>query len=86
MAFDTPTRNSQYKALGLLDAIRTIYRECKTVQEMLQLYQSGNDVVFNNTINAIHSSVERQHLAQMLNQINTMISDWEINHTSAIGL
>lgn len=86
MAYDTTTRNSIYSAMGILDQVRTIYREAKSVQALLAKYQAASEPVFNATVNAIHPPAERAELAAMLTQIAALISDWEANHATAIGV
>lgn len=86
MAYDSTTRNSQYDAMAILDKIRNIYRDCKSAQASLNLYQAGTDPTFNAAINALHPPAERTELGQMLTQINALVADFEQNHATAIGL
>jgi hypothetical protein len=73
------------RAFNVLPLIRGIYAEAKQVQAALALYQSGSDVVFNAAVNAIFSAAERSELLILLTQLNALVTDWEANHSMAIG-
>jgi hypothetical protein len=85
--FDThqDKANAVRRAMNVLAQVRSVYESGKLVQQALALYQAGTDPAFNAAINALFSSAERAELGVMLNQINTLITDWEANHMGAIG-
>jgi hypothetical protein len=74
------------QAANLLNALRGVHVQAKTVQAHMALYQAGTNPTFNATINAAFGSAQRAELADMLADINTLVSDWEVNHRSALGL
>lgn len=86
--FDTSAtrRESVKQANNLLDLVLHVYQSGKQVQTLLALFQAGTDPTFNAAVSALYSAAERQELATMLAQINTLITDWETNHRNAIGL
>jgi hypothetical protein len=89
MADFTPTIQtiqSVNKAAGLLNAVRSVYGQAKAVQELMALYQAGTDTAFNAAVNAMFNSAQRTELADMLTDTNALVSNWETDHRSALGL
>lgn len=88
MAFE----NHQSKLAGihragtLIHEIRQLYQIGKGIQQKLADYQAATDPAMNAAINALLTNAERQEVGVMLTQINSLVSDWEANHASAIGL
>jgi hypothetical protein len=85
--FDTANtkRESIKQANNLLDHVRSLYASGVQIQTLLALYQAGTDPAFNAAINAIYTAPERQELAVMLAQINSLVTDWTANHAGAVG-
>lgn len=81
----TARRASVYDAYGLIDRVRSVYAAAKGVQELLTRYQANSDTPFNAAVNTIYNAEQRQELAQMLQQIDVLVTNWETNHTSVIG-
>jgi len=80
------TLMSVQSAHQLLGDLRSIYHDCKLLQEKLALYQAGTDIVFNAAINAIFTVDERIDLNNMLANIDTLVAHWETDHRAALGL
>jgi hypothetical protein len=85
--FDTSlTKHESVKqANNLLDHVRSLYASGKQIQTLLALYQANTDPAFTNAINALYTASERTELGVMLAQINTLVSDWAVNHAGAVG-
>lgn len=86
--FDTSdTRaNSINQATSLLNDVRSLYQQAKSVQSKLALYQANTDPAFNAAINALFSAGERTELGQMLAKINDLVLDWETGHKLPLRL
>lgn len=86
--FDTsdPKISSVNQATSLLNDVRSLYNQAKSVQAKLALYTAATDPAFNAAINALFSTAERTELGQMLNQINTLVTAWETNNRGALRL
>jgi hypothetical protein len=84
--FDTSTskRQSVQRANNLLANIQSAYNAMKIVQGLMTLYQSSSDPVFNAAVNALFTVAERTEIAAMLTGVNTLVTDWESNHSAAI--
>jgi hypothetical protein len=82
---NTARRNSMRDAFDLIDRVRALYLHAKEMQERLQRYQANTDATFTAAVNAVYTAAERQELSQMLQQVNTLVTDWEANHATAIG-
>lgn len=84
--FDGSTAKAQSvrDANNLLALFQSIYQTGKTIQTLMALYQAGTDPTFNGAINSLFTTSERQELAQMQNQVNSLVVDWEANHSGAI--
>lgn len=80
------TTQSVSEATNVLNALRSVYSQAKTAQRLITLYQAGTDPVFNAAVNAIFTSAQRAELSNMLGDVNTLLTDWEANHRSALGL
>ena len=76
--------DSIHKATGIVAEVRTIFRLSKTAQASLLLYQAGTDAVFNEAVDAVFTSAERQELNQMLTQLNALVNDWSANHAELL--
>lgn len=87
-AFDTTNQkiSSIYLAVGLMNDVRGLYTQAKSVQSKLALYTANTDATFKAATDAIFTSAERAELAAMLGQINTLVTDWEVNHKGPLGL
>lgn len=87
MSFDNSNQKLQSArdATNLLQLFRGLYAQAKIIQAALALYQSNTDPVFNNAVNALFSANERNELGTMANQINALVTDWETNHSTALG-
>jgi hypothetical protein len=86
--FDSATQkaDSIREANNLLAHLRGIYQSCKAAQTTMQRYQANTDPVMNGAINAMYNAAERAEMGQMLNQVNSLVTDWEGNHAGAIGI
>ncbi len=84
--FDTSADKSKSvkRANNLLANVQTVYEAMKVVQGLMTLYQANTDTTFNAAINALFSSSERTELGQMTTGINTLVTDWETNHSGAL--
>lgn len=80
------TLESVKQAQQLIFDLRATFAAARAMKDKLALYQANIDPAFNATINAVFSLQERQELAAMLTEINTLVLDWEANHRSALGL
>lgn len=78
--------NSIHRATNLRNSLKNIYQSARSVQELLALYASGTDATFNAVIDALYNQQEKAHLAQMLEALNLLVTDWETSHAAAIGL
>src|SRR5262245_53708911 len=76
--------DSEGKAAALLPNLHTIYNQSKFAKEVIELYTSGADPAFNQAMNSIFSTAERQEIQQMLNQLNNLVNDWTTNHYALI--
>lgn len=74
------------QAANLRPAVQGMYAQAKSVQSLMALYQAGSNQAFNTAINTIFTSAQRTELADMLTDVNSLITDWETNHRSALGL
>jgi hypothetical protein len=77
MAYDQATRQAQSQAYNILDNLRNIYRDAKSAQDALTLYQAGTDPTFNAAVNGLYPAGELTTLGQMLNHLNTLATAWE---------
>jgi len=86
--FDTSdlTLQSVERAVSLLNTLRGTYTQGKAAQALLTLYAAGTDPKFNAAINTLFSQAERNELAAMLTDINTLCAAWEANHKTPLGL
>lgn len=80
------TLESVKQAQQLIFDLRATFAAAKALKDKLALYQAATDPAFNATINALFTVQERQELAAMLAEVNALISDWEANHKSALGI
>lgn len=75
---------SVHKANNVLANVQAVYSAAKIVQTLLALYQAGTDTTYNAAVNALFSQSERSELGAMLTSINSLVSDWETNHSGAL--
>lgn len=80
------TIQSVSKAANVLNALRSVYSQAKTAQELITLYQSGANPAFNAAVDAIFTATQRAELSNMLGDVNALLADWEANHRSALQL
>ena len=74
------------RASNVLGQLRTAYTFGATLRDALALYQAGTDPAFNAAFNALFTQADRTELGAMINQLSTLMTDWETNHAAAIGL
>lgn len=88
MAFENPERQHAgvQRSLTLLHQVRQLYSIGKVIQSLIIDYQAGNDPALVAALNALYTSAERQELAQMVGQVNTLVTNWESAHRAALGL
>ena len=88
MPFETTdqTIQSVAQATNLLNTIRTLYQQGKSVQSLLALYQAGTNPAFNAAINAMFTPGERTELGAMLTDVNVLVLKWETANRAALGL
>lgn len=88
MAFATAqTRITAVGQAGnVLGQIRTAYTFGVMLRDALALYQAGTDPAFNAAFNALFTQADRTELGAMINQLSTLVADWETNHAAALGL
>lgn len=81
MAFETT--QTKVAAVGragnALGLARTIYVHMAELSAMLATYQAGTDPALTAALNAVYSPAERQELAAVIGQLNTLKADWEVN-------
>lgn len=82
---NTARRNSMRDAFDLIDRVRALYVHAKEMQERLQRYTANTDPTFTAAVNALYTASERQELGAMLTQVNALVADWEVNHSSVTG-
>ncbi len=74
------------RATNLPNAIQTFYRNGKSIQADLALYTAGTDTKFNAALNTILTPAQRTEYGEMLAEVNEIMTNWEANHRSALGL
>lgn len=74
------------EAGGVLNAARSAYSNMVAFRAFLTRYQAGTDLVFKGAIDAMLSPAQRAELANMSSDLTPVITDWEANHRSALGL
>jgi hypothetical protein len=77
--------NSAYAASNLLQLLRAVYHNGKSVQELLARYVANTDPVFTGAVNALFTASERQELNAMAQDINSLVTAWENNHAGALS-
>lgn len=77
--------NSLNRAAGLLEQLRTIYRQTQFAKQAIADYQANTDPVFRQAIDDIFPASERSQLAAMLTQLNNIDSNWTANHTNLLN-
>lgn len=82
MAFENA--QAKIRAVGragnVLGILRTVYAHADEVTSLLATYQAGTDPALNAAMNAVYTATERQELAAMIAQLQTLKTDWEANH------
>lgn len=88
MATFAPVRtkiNSYSRAAAVLPQLQEIYAQAQSVQSAINDYNGGSDPDFVAAINSIFTTNERQQLATMLGNLNTLVSAWTSNHTTLLN-
>lgn len=78
--------DSTHRATALLEQLKAIYKQSKTVEGSINLYTSGADPTFNQAIDSIFTASERNELNEMLVQVEALVADWETNHGTLLGI
>ncbi len=88
MAFGTAQQRiaAVERAGNVLGQLRTAYTFGAALRDALALYQAGTDPAFNAAFNALFTAQDRTELGTMINQLLTLVADWETNHAAALGL
>ncbi len=71
-------------ANNLLEVFRIMYQDAKTIQALLARYQA--DPAYKAAVDFLYSQEQRQELAGMIAQVNTLLVDWEANNPGALEL
>lgn len=82
MAIDTAQQRitAAERAGRVIGTLKTIRFSANQLQAAVQLYQSNADPTFNAIFNALFTATDRQELATMIQQLTTLVADWETNH------
>lgn len=79
------TIDSMNRAAALLPQLQTIYEQAQFAEAAIETYQAGTDPTFNNAVNSIFTSAERQQLANMLTQLTQLVDAWAANHATLLN-
>jgi hypothetical protein len=71
-------------ANNILNTFQVIYNQCLTVQAILARYQS--DPSFKAEADHLFTTAQLQELNAMIAQVNTLQSNWAVNHKGPLGL
>lgn len=88
MAFDATTiakQESVQRGITLLHQLRQIYAIGLNIHQLLVDYQAGTDAPLVAAINALYIPAERQELAAMIGQLDTLINSWTATHAAAVA-
>lgn len=77
--------DSYGRAAALLGQLQTIYRQAQLVQDAVGDYNEGSDADFVAAVDAIFTAGERQQLATMLGNLNTLVTAWTNNHSTLLN-
>lgn len=71
---------SMSQAAAVLPYLQDIYKRSQIAQGAINLYTAGTDAAFNEAIDSIFTANERNQLAEMLTDLNTLVTEWSTNH------
>jgi hypothetical protein len=77
---------SMKEASAIVSDVRTMYDYLRKASQAFDLYVSGNDPVFNNTINFLYTVAERQNMAAFITRIKEIKTELETNYPDILGL
>jgi len=86
--FETAQQRLQaiHRAITLINKLLQAYSICLELSSALELYQAGTDAAFNAAIDSSFDAAERDQLAQMLTQADSLTVNWSANHAELLGI
>jgi len=64
---------------------RQIYAAGSAMQQLKADYQGGADPALVAAVNALFTPAERSELSSMQTSLDALLSEWEADHSSALG-
>lgn len=88
MAFtDYATKQAAlHRAALYLHYARQIYGAGLAMQQLKADYVAGTDTALVAAVNALFSAAERTALSNMQTPLDTLLTNWATNHSTALGL
>jgi hypothetical protein len=84
--FDTFTAKMEavQQASMIVPLLRNMYQSAAQLRAFRALYVAGTNPVFNQAVDALHSTAEFTEIAAMITQTTSLATDWETNHAGAL--